>query len=140
MAHAKNTGVMAKQGLLKAVKEMAMAVSASNKISIEVIDHGLEERLENSLELSIFRIIQELVTNVIKHAEASEASVHITNHDESLNIMVEDNGKGFNVKNISKSSGMGISSIDKRVENLGGTVTIESEINKGTTVIIDLPS
>ena len=61
-------------------------------------------------------------------------------HDDSLNIMVEDNGKGFDTKNVTKNSGMGIHSIDKRIENLGGTVTIDSEIDKGTTVIIDIPS
>ena len=131
---------MAKKGLLKALNDMAKTVSASNQLQVDIFDHGLNERLENSLELTIFRIVQELITNVIKHAEATEASIHITNHEESLNIIVEDNGKGFNTKNITKKSGMGIHSIDKRIENLGGNVTIESELNKGTTVIIDIPS
>ncbi|MCD2260431.1 sensor histidine kinase [Psychroserpens luteolus] len=140
VAHAKNSGVIAKQGLLKAITEMAEKISASNSIKIDVLDHGLENRLENSLELTIFRIIQELITNVIKHANATEATIHITNHEDSLNLMVEDNGKGFNTSQITKTNkGMGISSIDKRVEHLNGTMTIESEKQKGTTVIIDLP-
>ncbi|WP_299556047.1 sensor histidine kinase [Seonamhaeicola sp.] len=140
IAHAKNSGVIAKQGLLKAVNQMAEKVSAANKITIDVIDHGLENRLENSLELTIFRIIQELVTNIIKHANATEATIHLTNHEETLNIMVEDNGKGFNPSQITtRHKGMGISSIDKRVEHLNGTMTIESELKKGTTVIIDIP-
>lgn len=140
VAHAKNSGVIAKQGLLKAVKQMATNVSASNKITINVIDHGLDDRLENSLELTIFRIIQELITNVIKHANASEVNIHITNHEDSLNIMVEDNGKGFKVNQITKTKkGMGINSIDKRVAYLDGTMTIESEQNQGTTIIIDIP-
>ncbi|WP_053992157.1 sensor histidine kinase [Mangrovimonas sp. TPBH4] len=140
IAHAKNSGVIAKQGLLKAVQQMADKISYANKISIEVIDHGLENRLENSLELTIFRIIQELTTNVIKHAEASEITIHLTNHDDSLNIMVEDNGKGFNPTKItSKSDGMGLGSIDKRVDHLHGSMAIESEPKKGTTIIIDIP-
>jgi signal transduction histidine kinase len=140
IAHAKNSGVIAKQGLLKAVQNMADKVSASNQIKIDVVDHGLEDRLENSLELTIFRIIQELISNIIKHAEATEAIVHLTNHRDSLNIMVEDNGKGFDQKQITaKNKGMGISSIDKRVEHLNGALTIESELNKGTTIIIDIP-
>ncbi len=139
IAHAKNSGVIAKQGLLKAIQNMADKVSTSNKIKIEVVDHGLEDRLENSLELTIFRIIQELVTNIIKHAKATEVTIHLTNHDESLNIMVEDNGKGFNPSQITtKSKGMGISSIDKRIEHLNGSMTIESEPDKGTTIIIDI--
>lgn len=140
VAHAKNAGVIAKQGLLIAVQNMAEKVSASNKIQIEVLDHGLDNRLENSLELTIFRVIQELITNVIKHAQATEATIHLTNHEESINIMVEDNGKGFNPSQITKiNKGMGISSIDKRIEHLNGQLTIESEKNKGTTVIIDIP-
>ncbi len=140
VAHAKNSGVIAKQGLLKAVENMAEKISASNKIRIEVIDHGLDNRLENSLELTLFRIIQELITNVIKHAEATEVTIHLTNHDDTINIMVEDNGKGFNPNQVTKTNkGMGISSIDKRVEHLDGKLTIESEKNKGTTVIIDIP-
>jgi len=140
VAHAKNSGVIAKQGLLKAVENMAEKISASNKIQIDVIDHGLDNRLENSLELTLFRIIQELITNVIKHAEATEVTIHLTNHDDTINIMVEDNGKGFNPNQVTKTNkGMGISSIDKRVEHLDGKLTIESEKDKGTTVIIDIP-
>lgn len=140
IAHEKNSGVIAKQGLLKAIKEMAAKVSVSNTITIDVIDFGLENRLKNSLELTIFRIIQELVTNIIKHAEATDVSIHITNHEDTLNIMVEDNGKGFNSSQVTKTNrGMGISSIDKRVEHLNGKMTIESEKDKGTTIIIDIP-
>lgn len=140
VAHAKNSGVIAKQGLLVAVRNMANKISAANQLQIEVVDHGLDNRLENSLELTLFRIIQELITNVIKHAEATEVTIHLTNHEDCINIMVEDNGKGFNPQQITKTNaGMGISSIDKRVEHLQGKMTIESEKDKGTTVIIDIP-
>ncbi len=140
MAHARNSGVIANQGLLIAVHNMATKISNADKIAINVIDHGLENRLENSLELTIFRIIQELVTNTIKHANANEINVHLTNHEEMLNIMVEDDGVGFDTKTVSKNKGMGLHSIEKRIEHLEGTLIIESEKNKGTTVIIDIPT
>jgi signal transduction histidine kinase len=140
IAHAKNSGILASQGLLKAIKNMAKKVSNANNLKIEIIDYGLESRLENSLELTIFRITQELITNVIKHANATEATIQLTNHDHKLNIVVEDNGNGFNIKKLNKASGMGIHSIDKRIENLNGTVVIDSKIGKGTTVIIDIPT
>ena len=140
MAHLKNSGVMAKNGLLPAVKKLTENASGINGLKFEVQSFGLEQRLENSLEISIFRIIQELVTNIIKHANATQAIVHLTNHNDSLNIMVEDNGMGFNPKISTKTKkGMGINSIDKRVEHLDGKFTIESEINKGTSIIIDIP-
>ncbi len=140
MAHLKNSGVMAKNGLLPAVEKLSKNASGINGLSFEVQSFGLEQRLENSLEITIFRIIQELVTNIIKHANATKGIVHLTNHEDNLNIMIEDNGIGFNPKQVTKiNSGMGISSIDKRIEHLDGTLTIESEKNEGTTVIIDIP-
>jgi len=140
MAHLKNSGVLATNGLLPAIEKLSDNASNSSGLQFEVQSFGLEHRLENSLEISIFRIIQELVTNIIKHANATEAGIHITNHDDSLNIMIEDNGKGFNPSQVTKiNKGMGISSIDKRVEHLNGKMAIESETNKGTTVIIDIP-
>ena len=140
MAHLKNSGVMAKNGLLPAVEKLSYNASGINGLTFVVQSFGLEQRLENTLEISIFRIIQELVTNVIKHANATKGIVHLTNHDDNLNIMIEDNGIGFDSKEITKTKkGMGLSSIDKRVDHLEGHFTIESEINKGTTVIIDIP-
>lgn len=140
MAHLKNSGVMAKNGLLPAVKKLSSNASIANKLTFSVQSFGLEKRLENSLEISIFRIIQELVTNVIKHANATKGIVHLTNHENSLNVMIEDNGIGFKPKqNTKTNAGMGLGSINKRINHLNGTLTIESEHNSGTTVIIDIP-
>ncbi len=139
IAQAKNSGVIAKQGLLKAITNNAEKISHLNGIQIEVRAYGLENRLQSSLELTLFRIVQELITNIIKHADATHAIIHFTNHKDSLNIMVEDDGKGFDIANISKSKGMGIRSIEKRVEFLGGTMTVESILGKGTSIIIDIP-
>lgn len=140
MAHLKNSGVMAKNGLLPAVEKLSFNASGINGLTFEVQSFGLEKRIENSLEITVFRIIQELVTNIIKHAHATTGIVYLTNYEDNLNIMIEDNGIGFNPKQITKTNaGMGISSIDKRVEHLDGQFNIESEKNKGTTVIIDIP-
>ena len=139
IAHVKNSGVIAKQGLLKSVIVNAKKIEKLHNIQIQVISHGLINRLENQLELLIFRIIQELITNIIKHANATETYIHLTNHKSFLNIMVEDNGKGFEVNSLSKSDGEGIKNIEKRVESVGGTMIIESFIGKGTAIIIDIP-
>lgn len=140
IAHAKNSGLIAKQGLLQAVNQMAEKVSVASEIQISVHDHGLDTRLENSMELTLFRIIQELMTNVIKHAEATEMNIHITNHGESLNILAEDNGKGMALNKTSSTiDGMGLRSIDKRINHLHGAMNIESEIGKGTVIILDIP-
>jgi len=140
IAHAKNSGVLAKQGLYKAVYKLAETVSKSKNIKISVYENKLDQRLENSLELTLFRIIQELIANVLKHAEATEVDIHFNQHKNKLNIMVEDNGKGFNPDQITKTkAGMGLSNIDKRIENLEGKMIIESTPHSGTSIIIDLP-
>ena len=139
IAHTKNAGVIANQGLLSAVKNIAKKVSIPGKLKVEVIPFGLEERLENSLEISIFRMIQEILTNAIKHAEASEININLTQHDNSLNIIVEDNGNGFNPKKIDKKEGMGLTNIEKKVEQMGGVFTIDSTEKRGTSIIIDIP-
>ena len=139
IAHEKNSGVMANQGLLVAIKNLAKKVSNSNKIQVEVKDFGLEERLDNSLEISIFRMIQELITNCIKHAGANEIHISLTNHDSLLNIIIEDNGKGFDPKTIVDKDGMGLKTIEKRVEHLEGTFEIDSTPNQGTNIIINIP-
>lgn len=140
MAHIKNNGVIAKNGLLPAIEKLVKSVSVSNQLNIEVQDFGLTERIDNSLEITIFRIIQELVTNIIKHAQATEASISLTQFENTINIIVEDNGKGFNVrKSFNKEKGMGLSSIEKRVEHLEGSMEVDSTLGKGTNILIDIP-
>ena len=139
IAHAKNSGLIANQGLLVAVKNLAAKISAADKIQIEVIDFGLDKRIENSIEITIFRIIQELVTNIVKHANATKASINISLFDNGLNLIVEDNGKGFKKKSMKSKNSMGLTSIKKRVNHLNGNFEIDSFINKGTTIIIEIP-
>jgi signal transduction histidine kinase len=138
IAHAKNAGVIANQGLLVAVTNMASKISSANTINMEVIAHGLEERLENSLELSLFRMIQELIANIIKHAEATTATIQLTQHEKNLNIIVEDNGKGFDAVAI-KNTGIGLQNIKKRIKHLNGKLDIDSTLGKGTTILVDIP-
>ena len=140
IAHAKNSGVLAKQGLYEAILKMADNVSKSKQININVHENGLDQRLENSVELTIFRVVQELIANVIKHAQATEVDIHLNQTKDNLNIMVEDNGVGFDTKfNANNREGIGLINIEKRIESLGGTVVIESQKNSGTSVIIDMP-
>ncbi|MEP0266545.1 sensor histidine kinase [Dokdonia sp.] len=139
ISHERNSGVMAKDGLLPAIQKLARTVSNPNSLTIEVQDFGLENRIPNELEITIFRIIQELVTNIVKHAQATEATISLTQHDNELNIMVEDNGKGFKATKLQKKDGMGLGSIERRVEHLEGSVEIDSAIGHGTSVSIDIP-
>ncbi len=139
MAHLKNSGVLAKNSLLPALKKLAKNASATSDLTLEVQDFGLDERLDNSMEIAIFRIIQELVTNIIKHSKASEASISITQLPDAMSIIVEDNGQGFDIKKLSGKDGMGLSNIERRIEHMEGSMEVDSTQGKGTTVLIDIP-
>ncbi|MBU3012548.1 hypothetical protein KO506_14135 [Polaribacter vadi] len=139
IAHAKNAGVIANQGLLLAIQMMAEKISSADKIQIEVIHFGLDKRLENTLEITLFRIIQELITNIIKHADAKNATINISLYDKNLNIIIEDDGKGFDIKKVNLNNGMGISSIKTRVEHLNGNFKVDSTLGKGSSIILDIP-
>lgn len=139
LAHAKNAGVFASQGLIPAIKKLAEKISIPGKLQIQVIPFGFNDRLENTLEIAIFRAVQELSTNIIKHSEATEATIHLTNHEDNINIIIEDNGIGFDSKKISTADGMGLQTIQKKITQLGGTFTIDTTPEKGTTIIIDIP-
>lgn len=139
MAHLKNSGLLAKNSLLPAIEKLAKNASVTSNLTIEVQDFGLDERLENSIEIMIFRVIQELVTNIIKHSNASEASISITQHSDLLSIIVEDNGQGFDIKKMHAKDGMGLANIERRIEHLEGSMEVDSTLGKGTTILIDIP-
>lgn len=140
IAHLKNLGVIGSEGLLVAVNKMAEKMSVLEKLKINVIPFGLNERLDNTIEVTLFRMIQELCTNIIKHSEATEVNIYLTQGTPTeINIIIEDNGKGFDPKTIESQAGIGLKNMEKKVEQMGGTFTIDSILTKGTTIIIDLP-
>jgi len=139
MAHAKNAGVIGSEGLVPAVQNIAKKIAIPGKLKVQVIPFGMTKRFENAMEVNLFRMIQEILTNAIKHAEATEITVSLTQDEDSINIIIEDNGKGFNPKSITKKEGMGLNNITKKVEQLNGTFNIDSFEGKGTTILIDIP-
>jgi signal transduction histidine kinase len=139
LAHAKNAGVFANESLIPAIKKLANKISIPGKLQIEVIPFGFSDRLDNTLEFTIFRSIQELATNIIKHAKATEATIHLTNHVDNINIIIEDNGVGMDTGAAAFDDGMGLDNIRKKIEQLDGNFTIDSTKGRGTTIIIDLP-
>lgn len=140
MAHSKNSGVMSDQGLLPAIKKMAQVITETNALEVSVEDFGMGERLENSLELNLFRMVQELVANAIKHAEATKVNIQLTQHEDNMNIIIEDDGQGFDRSQLDQTkTGMGLTNIEKRVEYLEGSFTVDSVLGKGTSILIDIP-
>ena len=137
IARNKNFGTFINKGLIPSTKLIANQISATNKISISVINVDVNHRVENAIEIQIFRVLQELLTNIIKHANATEVVIQFSEIDDALNVLVEDNGKGFNASE--ESSGMGLKNIKDRMENINGEIMIDSTEGNGTTIILTIP-
>ncbi|MEM6345394.1 MAG: two-component regulator propeller domain-containing protein [Bacteroidota bacterium] len=98
-----------------------------------------DKRLDRQLERSMFRLVQESMNNILKHAEASNATIQCMEYEDSLNLTIEDDGKGFNVDEKYKSSQIGLRSMKNRVNSLGGVFIIESSPAKGCLIIASIP-
>ena len=133
-------GALRKFGLEMAIANRCEAIEETHGIQVDFIPFGLDELDNDILETNVFRVVQELLQNVVKHAEATEVIVQLTYEDELFDIVVEDNGKGFEVDAPSSQRGIGLESIRSRVVFLKGKMTIESTINQGSTFSINIPT
>src|SRR5690606_13183386 len=98
---------------------------------------NVNQKLEEKIEVSIYRICQELINNSVKHSQASQIGLLIQRKSDHLQIIYEDNGVGFDVASTTK--GIGLNSLDSRIELIKGSFTIDSEISKGITAYIRIP-
>lgn len=124
---------------LDAIRDFAANVSETKKLNIEIDTFGLEDFVDVTLENDLRRIVIELITNILKYANASEVSIEIVKRNNLLNIIVEDNGKGFDTADLEKTNGIGLKSIHRKIEELKGEFTIDYQRNRGTTIIIEIP-
>ncbi|GIL22579.1 MAG: two-component sensor histidine kinase [Bacteroidota bacterium] len=124
-------------GLPKALQDYTEGLMQQQAFTIECTFKGLEQRMSQSTEVMIYRMVQELINNAVKHSGASNILVQIIRHsNRQLNITVEDNGKGFIPEQI-KQNAAGLRSVKSRVEYLNGKMDLQSEPGKGTSVYIE---
>lgn len=135
-----NSGVLNKFGLIPALKSLQESIKGTGQLNIEVLDFGFDDnRLEYAIEINLYRIIQELISNILKHSKASEVTIQLIKKENRLNIVVEDNGLGFDVNQIKNKKGMGLKNIESRVDSLKGEFNIDSGKGAGTTITIEIP-
>ncbi len=128
------------EGLSTALKEYASRISKTSGIAIEVNTFGIEKRLNQSVEVNVYRIIQEWINNVIKYSGAKNLTIQLTGYENEINIIIEDNGNGFEKENLMKSKGWGWKNIQSRLEAINGILEIDTRAGvPGTSFIIDLP-
>ena len=128
---------LVKFGLEEALKDYCASTStASFKVIFQSFGNDL--KIENAVEIIIYRIIQELVNNALKHSQATQLMVQLVKGDDWITLSVEDNGKGFNVNALKDSTGAGWSNIKSRVDYLKGNIDLKSQEGTGTSVNIEI--
>ncbi len=140
VAHNIMPATLAKIGLVAALQSIFDSISTYSGLHIRFSAYDMDKRLGEETEVSIYRIILELVNNVVKHAKATEVTVQLIKHPSYINITVEDNGIGFNYAQVThNASGIGLNNIASRVDYLKGTIDFDSGKGKVTTVFINIP-
>jgi len=123
-------------GLHEALSDLCYTISETDTIRIDYEWNGDENRLAFSQELALYRIVKEILVNVVKHANATKAVITIDNTSESFKLLINDNGVGFDKKTTKK--GAGLRNIKDRALILGAELIISSKINSGTSVHLQL--
>jgi signal transduction histidine kinase len=129
--------VLEEFGYTTAVEGLVNKINETKQIHFNLVVFGMNHRLKKDYELALYRITQELINNVLKHAEAKHVSLQIGVRDEKLILLMEDDGKGFDV-NVHKE-GYGLYNLDARTKLMQGTITIDSQTGRGTSVLIEIP-
>ncbi|MDR4954205.1 histidine kinase [Chryseobacterium sp. ES2] len=138
VAHNLMPDLLTKYGLEVAIKEFASRIS-NNALDIHTEFINYSNSISKEKQLIIYRIIQELVNNAIKHANTSEIIIQISEEENLLNLTVEDNGKGFDPAGLNARKTAGFHNIELRVQFLKGTMNITSELNIGTSIELQIP-
>ncbi len=126
-------------GLVPALEDLASTIEASKELTVSVIHHGLDDRLDSSTEIDLYKIVQELLSNILKHAAARHVTISLTKNEDRLSMMVEDDGVGFEFGSSDNREGIGLFSIRSRVEKLSGEFDLDSTVGHGTTASVDIP-
>lgn len=129
-------------GLEPTLRRYIQQFTEKHKLDVGIVINGLNGRLPKEVEVAIFRIVQEALTNVAQHAHAKHAQVTIEVFNDEVKVTIEDDGAGFNMDSPKMSDPKlnGLSTMRQRVEMVGGEISIESTPGRGTRIVTALPA
>ena len=140
IARSMNTDKVRTADLCEAVRSELERISKGGVIQATILTDGVERSIDDQKKLILFRIIQECIQNILKHAEASKVIIRFNYTPDGLEIEVRDNGKGFAAETVqTRSSGLGLANIRTRAALIGGSAIIESDPINGTLILIKMP-
>ena len=137
ISHNMMPSALIRLGLIPAINELKNNINATKVLKID-FTNNVDASLGKSLDITVYRVIQEVLNNMIKHAKADHILLSINKNNSDLKIIIKDNGIGFDTNELKNSKGMGWKNIFSRVSMLDGNIKLESELKKGTIVYINL--
>jgi signal transduction histidine kinase len=138
VSHNMMPNALLKSGLASAIREFLDKID-SRVVKISLYTEGLHERIDANVETVLYRVIQECVNNVVKHAAAQRLDITLIKDTDGISATIEDDGIGFNTKDQSKFDGIGLKNIQTRIGFLKGSVEWDAAPGKGTVVVIQVP-
>ncbi len=127
-------------GLIPAIQEMSLRINHSSSLRISVNSFNVPERFPELHEISLYRVVQEWVNNVMKYSQAKNLHVQLVGHDDEISLTIEDDGIGFDATKLENSPGNGWKNIQSRLSLIKATLELDTQPGrKGTTLIITLP-
>ncbi|MEO9476514.1 MAG: histidine kinase [Cyclobacteriaceae bacterium] len=129
-----------KSGVIDALKEFAGRVNQTGKLILEIDTFGIDERLTDLQEISIYRISQEWINNVLKYSDATKITLSLTKDEEELTLLIEDNGSGFDKNDLIHGKGNGWKNMNSRANLIKGELELDTnQATMGSTLIINAP-
>jgi signal transduction histidine kinase len=125
-------------GLVPALERLAETFDEQTGIQVDLEPQLGDERLPSEIETALYRITQEALTNVVKHAQANHVSIVLTRREGSITVLIEDDGRGFTPGD-TREEGLGILGMQERIALVGGQLTVESSPGGGTTLAVEAP-
>jgi len=125
-------------GLVGSLQTFCDKINETKKTTIDFNHKDFNLKLDNNTETALYRIVNELINNTIKYASAENIKIQLGNEDQKLVLIYEDDGLGFDKKIALKSGGMGLKNIITRIDSVGGTIKMDSEVGKGINVLINI--
>lgn len=129
-----------RHGITSAINEFASRINQTEKFFVETDFFGMEERLTDVQEISLYRITQEWVNNILKYSDASRITIQVTKDDGEITLLIEDNGMGFDLNQLKSGKGNGWRNMNTRANLISGALEIDSTPDtRGTTLIVNAP-
>ena len=138
VSHSMMPGALTRIGLQSAMQELVQRLNATGQLQVDVSGQ-LPDQLPENISIGLYRVLQELFNNLLKHAEATEAQLRYRILEQALEVQLSDNGKGLTKEAVEKSTGIGWKNIQSRISILNGQLKWQSAPGQGTTFIITLP-